>query len=90
MKKQNNPFKKNKEEIIYNLINSALAGALVFLGSLSTGEITFKGFYFALIGAGIILITNLKIIGTAKKKNIKKVSLIFYNEKRKRKQQRQR
>ena len=72
MKKQNNPFKKNKEEIIYNLINSALAGALVFLGSLSTGEITFEGFYFALIGAGIILITKFKNYWDSEKKEYQK------------------
>ncbi len=32
-----NPFKKNKHEIKYNIINSALAGALVFLGSMTQG-----------------------------------------------------
>ena len=36
-KLKNNSFKLNKDEIIYNLINSALAGGLVILGSLTSG-----------------------------------------------------
>lgn len=43
-----NPFEENKHEIKYNLINSFLAGLLVFLGSLTTG--------FSLIGLGVGLI----------------------------------
>jgi len=42
-------LKKNKNEIIWNLINSGLAGVLVFLGSLTSGTITWQG-----IGAGLI------------------------------------
>lgn len=61
-------FKKNKEEIIYNLINSALAGALVFLGSLSSGKITFEGFGFALIAALIVAITKFKEYWKGEKK----------------------
>lgn len=53
-------FKKNKEEIIYNLINSALAGILVFLGSLSSGEITWQGIGFSIIASLIVIITKLK------------------------------
>ena len=44
-----NTLKKNKNEIIWNLINSGLAGGLVFLGSITSGNITWQG-----IGAGII------------------------------------
>jgi hypothetical protein len=33
-----------KKEIVYNIVNSLLAGALVLLGSFSVGEITMKVF----------------------------------------------
>ena len=47
--KKKNLFKENKHEIIYNLINCGIAGGLVFLGALSTGNLTMKGFYYAII-----------------------------------------
>ena len=59
-KKSINPFKKNKNEIYYNLINAGLAGGLVLLGSFSDGDITLKGFCFAIITSMIVLITKFK------------------------------
>lgn len=35
--------KNNKKEIIWNIINSLLAGGLVFLGAISDGQITMTG-----------------------------------------------
>ena len=49
-----------KKEIIYNIVNAVLAGGLVLLGSLSNGELTSKGFCFAAIAAGIVIITKFK------------------------------
>ena len=49
-----------KKEIIYNIVNAVLAGGLVLLGSLSNGELTLKGFCFAAIAAGIVIITKFK------------------------------
>ena len=51
-------LKKNKDEIIWNLINSGLAGLLVFLGSLSNGVLSWKGLIFAVIAAGIVATTK--------------------------------
>ena len=58
--KKINPFKANKHEIYYNLINCFVAGALVFLGSLSNGNLTFKGFCFALLTFTIVFLTKFK------------------------------
>jgi hypothetical protein len=43
MTKKKNPFKLNKHEIIWNIINSLIAGALVFGGSFVTGKLTLEG-----------------------------------------------
>ena len=51
-----NPFKVNKPEIKYHVINSALAGVLVFLGSLVNG--------FSWAGAGAGLIAGLVVCAT--------------------------
>ena len=63
--------------IFIRLINSLLAGTLVFLGALSDGEITTKGVYIASIASGIVAITQFKDyfnkIPISKKKNIVKI-----------------
>lgn len=51
---------ENRREIVYNLVNSLLAGGLVFLGSLADGNITIKGFLIALIAFLIVAITKFK------------------------------
>ena len=57
---KNNALKNNRDEIIWNIINSALAGGLVFLGSIADGNITLKGVLAALTAAGIVIITKFK------------------------------
>ena len=52
--------KKEVSEIKWNIINSALAGALVLLGSLSTGELTPNSFLLAVIAGGTVAITKFK------------------------------
>lgn len=51
---------ENRKEIFYNFINAFLAGGLVFLGSLTSGEISFKGIAFSFIAALIVIITKFK------------------------------
>ena len=58
--KKINPFKENKNEIYYNLINCFIAGALVFVGSLSNGSLTFKGICFSLLTFGVVFVTKFK------------------------------
>ena len=49
-----------KKEIIWNIINSLLAGGLVLLGSFSTGNINSQGFILAFIAASIIAVSRFK------------------------------
>lgn len=49
-------LKQNKDEIIWNIINSLIAGALVFFGSVAGA-----GFKFSLEGLGIAVATALII-----------------------------
>lgn len=58
--KKKNPFQKNKHEIIYNFINCGMAGGLVFLGSISTGELSLQGFTFGIIAFLTAFITKFK------------------------------
>jgi hypothetical protein len=48
-----NPFKDNKHEIGYHIINSAIAGALVFAGACANGTITKDGIVVS-IGAAVL------------------------------------
>ncbi len=73
-----NAFKQNKSEIIYNLINSALAGGLVVLGSLSTGEITVQGIFYGCIAGGIVLLTKFKEYWDGEKKEYLNKIFTFY------------
>jgi hypothetical protein len=47
-----------KNEIKYHLINSALAGALVFFGSCTGGEMTWRGAIIAAAAAVVVGITK--------------------------------
>ncbi len=53
-------MKSQKKEIIWNIINSLLAGALVFLGALTTGEITAQSIGAAMIASLIVACTQFK------------------------------
>jgi len=48
-----------RKEIIYNIINSLLAGALVFMGSLTNG-FSWEGLGLAFIAGGVVCITKFK------------------------------
>lgn len=53
-------LKKNKNEILWHLINSGLAGALVVLGSLAGGDLTFRGVALGVIAGFVVMVTKLK------------------------------
>lgn len=52
-----NPFKKNKYEIKYHLVNSGLAAGLVFIGACADGDITMRGVMLAFL-AGVAIFIN--------------------------------
>jgi len=54
------PFEKNKHEIYYNLINSALAGAMVFVGTLADGKVTLGELGASLGAAGVVALIKFK------------------------------
>ena len=58
----------DKKEILWNLINSLLAGGLVLLGNLSGGEITWKGLGFATIAALTVALIQFKNYWDGEKK----------------------
>jgi len=63
-----NPFKMNKHEIIYNIINAGLAGGLVFVGALADGSISLKGVCVAGIAAGAVILLKFKEYWDGEKK----------------------
>ena len=60
--------KSNKKEIIWNIINSLLAGGLVFIGAFSDGEITKTGIITAISAAGIVALNLFKDYWSKEKK----------------------
>lgn len=60
MKRKSLLDEKNRKEIFYNVINSLLAGALVFLGTILDGELSWNGAMVALIASMIVMITKFK------------------------------
>ena len=55
-----NPFQKNKHEIIYNLINSAIAGGMVFVGALADGKVSGPELLASLGAAGVVALIKFK------------------------------
>lgn len=48
------------KEILWNIINSLLAGALVLFGAFSTGSISWESFLIAFGASAIVAITQFK------------------------------
>ena len=51
---------KNRKEIFWNIVNALLVGGVFFLGSLSSGTLTFNGIFFGLITAIAVALTRFK------------------------------
>jgi len=67
----------NKKEIFYNLVNSALAGGLVFLGSLTAGNVSIEGICAAVGAAGIVAITKFSEYWKSEKKEYSRLFNFF-------------
>lgn len=70
-------LKKNKDEIIYNLINSFLAGALVFVGAFSSGNISLTSVLIACAVASAVMIEKFKDYWKGEQKEYSKQLLNF-------------
>lgn len=57
---EKNPFKENKNEILYNLINAFIAGALVFVGACTTGKVGLESVFIAFMASLIVILTKFK------------------------------
>ena len=57
---EENVLKKNRQEIIWNLVNSGLAGALVFLGAVADGNISWGGIIASIVAALVVVVTKFK------------------------------
>jgi hypothetical protein len=68
MKKSKIISDENKKEIFYNIVNSLLAGTLVFLGSISSGNFTLESLFVALGASLIVAITKFKNYWDSEKK----------------------
>ena len=52
--------KTQKQEIKWNIINSVLAGSLVFLGACTDGNVTLNGLIAALVAGSVVAVTKFK------------------------------
>jgi hypothetical protein len=66
-----------KKEIIWNVINSLLAGTLVLLGALSTGNISMESMCLATITALIVAISQFKDYWTKEQKEYRNKAFMF-------------
>jgi hypothetical protein len=53
-------MKQQTKEIIYNIVNSLLAGGLVFLGSLSNGDFSWSSVLMGIIASSVVAVTQFK------------------------------
>ena len=68
------------KEILWNLINAGLAGALVFLGACSSGSITYQSFIIATIASLTVVFTKFKEYWTTEEPEYRtKKSLKLFN-----------
>jgi len=65
---EENIIKINKNEIIWHVINSVLAAGLVFMGALTTGNITLTSIIIAMVAGGIVALSKLKDYWESEKK----------------------
>lgn len=77
MKKCKHPFREHAAEIFYNLINSILAGALVLLGSFTSGSINHEAMAAAVIASAVVAISQFKNYWDGEKKEFSKHMFTF-------------
>ena len=60
MTKKKQTKAQQRKEIIWNIVNSLLAGALVFLGAFADGNISSTGIVLSMVAAAGIALTRFK------------------------------
>lgn len=58
MKKKKQTKQQQKQQIIWNVVNSILAGGLVLLGNFTSGSFSFEGLCIAIATAGAVALTK--------------------------------
>jgi len=76
--KKKDAMKKNADEIKWNIINSLLAGSLVFLGSLTDLKFEWLGLAAGLIAAVIVVVTKFKDYWDREKKEYSQKLFKFF------------
>ena len=71
-------MKKQSKEILWNIINSFLAGLLVLLGAFSTGDISRESVFLALMTSGIVMVTQFKDYWETQKKEYSSVKIFSF------------
>jgi hypothetical protein len=57
-----------KKEIIYNVVNSLLAGSLVMLGAISTGNLSMNSICLAIVAGLIVAVSKFRDFWISKEK----------------------
>ena len=69
--------KENKKEIFWNIINSLIAGSLVFVGSFSSGELSWRSLATAGAAALLVAITKFGNYWASEKKEYTRTRQLF-------------
>lgn len=72
-------LKQNKDEIIWNIINSLIAGALVFLGAVAGAgfKFSFEGFAISIATALVVALTKFKDYWTTQEGEYQSIVKMF-------------
>lgn len=65
------------QEIVYNVVNAIIAGALVFAGAMSDGSITETGLIMAAGASCLVALTSFKEYWTSKRTDFTTKPMLF-------------
>jgi hypothetical protein len=77
IEKEKNPFIKNKSEILYMLIDSFIAGGLVFFGAFVSNGFTQAGFITAICTSGTVAFLKMQNYFKSNEKKYMNMTKIF-------------
>ena len=77
--KKKDILKKNRNEIIWNIVNACLAGAISFFSALiAAGELNWKVIMVSLITAALVMCIKFKSYWDGEKKEYEKMIFKFF------------